>query len=156
MIRTLSQVGRVIRAFFKAWALVLTGRAITPKARPHPEVWAWVEDGEKRIDTVYRIADKLGYDLEKRKGITLTIDKRPIAMETILAAVRHNLTREYPSLLASGLEYSLLTLRSFNINDQHRIERLGELEIFANTPLNGAIQALSHHLSVLPLAEGDV
>lgn len=141
---------RVLKAFFKALWLTLTGRAIQPATVKYPRLSAWVAVGIKRVDTVLRIADKHGWAQPAREALRLRIDKRDISMQTILAAVHHNLSREYPMLLESNLDHAITTLVAFNMNDTYRVEQLRNAPELADTPIHGALFALHEHLKTLP------
>jgi hypothetical protein len=144
-------VVRVLRAFFKAWWLVLRGQAITtPPARPHEDVWAWIQDSTLRLDTVVRIADKAGWGKSQREALKLKLDGRDTSLELVLAALRHNLTREYPMLLNADVAYNLLTLQALNVNDTYRVMRFATHEALAGTPLAGALAALQARLQACP------
>lgn len=143
---------RYVRAFFKAWWLVLRGQAIQPPppVHPYPLLEEWRTMTLKRLETVYRIAEKAQTDF-KRVGVR--VDKRDMTAETILGAVRHNLTLEYPLLIASQLEFSLTTLYSLNLNDVYRVGELAKTESLQNTPLGNALFALSQQLNAIPPQE---
>ncbi len=141
---------RTIRIFFKALWLTLTGRAIQPAAVKYPRLTAWVAVGVQRVDTVLRIADKHSWEQAKRERLLLHLDKRDISMQTILTAVRHNLTREYPMLLESNLEHAITTLKALNLNDLYRVAALRDAPDLAQTPIRDALAALHAHLDALP------
>lgn len=145
-------VRRVLSAFFRAWWLVLRGQAITtPPTRPHEDVWAWAQACMLRLDTVIRIADKAGWGKSQREALKLKLDGRDISLETVLAALRHNLTREYPMLLKANVAYNLLTLQALNVNDTYRVMRFATHPTLESTPLAGALTALQASLEACPV-----
>jgi hypothetical protein len=143
---------RVIRAFFLALWLTLRGKPIQPKpvVSKYPSLEAWIAVGLQRVVTIERIADKADMPQDKRKAIKLRLEGRDIAMETILSAVHHNLTREYPLLLKSEIDHNLTTLYALNLNDQYRVAQLLNAPDIANTPVQNAVYALSEHLKNIP------
>jgi hypothetical protein len=143
---------RVIRAFFLALWLTLRGTPIQPKpvVSKYPSLEAWITVGLQRVVTVERIADKADIPQDKRKAVKLRLEGRDISMETILTAVHHNLTREYPLLLKTDIEHNLTTLYALNLNDQYRVAQLLNAPDIANTPIQNALYALSEHLKNIP------
>lgn len=145
---------RVIRAFFQALWLTLQGRPYVPPVpvQPYPPLEAWRVEGLQRVGNVFRAADTQGLTLAVRQAHTLTLEGRPISLETIVRAVEHNLLREYPLLMTTRLEHTLTVLYALNLNDHYRVQQLaGSLEAGV---VRVAVQALADHLEAIPPASG--
>ncbi|MFQ3646057.1 MAG: hypothetical protein SNJ54_08910 [Anaerolineae bacterium] len=144
---------RVIRAFFKALWLTLQGKTYTPAPKPprYPLLEAWRAEGVQRLYAALSAADKTGLDEAARRAFTLTLDSRPISMETILRAVEHNLTREYPLLMETRIEHNLTTLYALNLNDRYRAAQLAAA--LSDDPARAAVQRLSEHLDAIPSSQ---
>jgi hypothetical protein len=139
----------VLRAFWRALTMTLRGQTYTPPAPTYPELRLWIQQAQALTKDVFQVADANNLDETARKQRLLTLEGRPINMQTILAAVQHNLSREYPSLLESGLEHSLLTLMAFNMNDRYRLMQLKDS--LADAPIvQNAVVALETHLGAMP------
>jgi hypothetical protein len=141
--------GTVLRALWQALQMTVRGQTYTPPFPAYPEVRAWVGQGLALIKTVFETADANGLDESKRTQRILTLEGRPISMQTILAAVEHNLSREYLPLLDSGLQHSWLSLAAFNMNDQYRLNQLAE-SLVDVPQLQQVIKNLEVHLAALP------
>jgi hypothetical protein len=143
---------RYLRAFFGALWLTLRGKTLQPPAAAprYPALAEWVRVGTQRAATVVRIAEKNGWDEARRKSLSLRIDGRPMTMETIVRAVEHNMTREYPLLMATTFEGAVTTLYALNMNDQHRVRRLADAPELADGVLRDAVLALADHLDRIP------
>jgi len=139
----------VLRAFWQALRMTLRGQTYSPPPPVYPEVRVWVEQGQALIKTVFATADAHGLDEAARKQHILKLDGRPITMQTILAAVQHNFTREYLALLDSGLEHSWLTLAAFNMNDRYRLTQLMESLTEASI-VQQTLNSLEAHLATIP------
>lgn len=144
---------RVIRAFFKALWLTLQGKVYTPAPKPprYPLLEAWRVEGVQRVQAAFNVADHSGFDEAARRAFTLTLDSRPISMETILRAVEHNLTREYPLLMEARVEHNLTTLYALNLNDRYRVAQLAAALTQASA--RAALQRLSEHLDAIPSSQ---
>lgn len=145
----LSKLSRYARAFVTAVRLTLNGKTIEPAESRYPKLAQWVATGLERVDAVYRIADEQGYDSQKRQTITLTLDRRPMNMDVILGAVRHNLTMEYPRLMERVIDGNITAIYALNMNDQYRVGQLAEYDDLP-PPLREAIIALRDHLQDPP------
>ncbi|MCA9882316.1 MAG: hypothetical protein KC708_05080 [Anaerolineae bacterium] len=143
-------VSRYVRAFFKALSMTLQGKAFQPADLAYPELHAWIAEGRELLARTIAVAEKNGFDDSAQETTTMTIDHRPMSMRTVLRAVQHNLETEYPMLLASRIDGSLLTMQSINMNDYFRVGRLLEHDAIAETPLVPAVRHLHKHLSNLP------
>lgn len=139
---------RYLRAFFTALALTLRGQSAA--ALKYPALDAWMRQGRTLLDTVYSEAAAAGLDRQARSELLLHLEGRDISMETILGTVQHNLTREYPHLLARDDSYSLLVIRATSTEDHYRIECLAAAPPLQNTPAQAALTALARHLRQPP------
>ncbi len=145
---------RYIRAFFIALRMTLRGETVAPQARPM--LRAWIQQANTLLDTIYTTADKHGFNQQRRAALILIIDRRDISMETILAGVRHNLTREYPYLLRQpDNRQNLNAIYATNMNDQFRVQRLADADVLDSPPVQAATAALAHHLAAIPAAAAD-
>ena len=139
----------ILRAFWKALQMTLRGETYTPPPPAYPEVRIWIQEGQTLLKTVFETADANGLNEAARKQRMLTLEGRPISMQTILSAIQHNFSREYLPLLDSRLEHSWLSLAAFNMNDHYRLTQLGEsLTDFA--PVQAALKQLEEHLAAVP------
>jgi uncharacterized protein (DUF2236 family) len=141
--------GDYVRAFVRALQMTLRGETIPAPVQRYPELAAWVETGASLINQVYAVAAAGGLDETARKELRLHLESRDISMETILGAVRHNLTREYPILMQADIDHHLTALYAFNINDAFRVQQLAEA--LENSPVvQAAVQNLAAHLAGIP------
>ncbi len=144
----MSSFSRYITAFWKALQLTLRGETLQPRDE-YPEFTIWMQQTIQLTDNIFTIADKHALDEPARKTLMLRIDKREIAMQTILAAVKHNVQREYPLLLASRVEHFAGAIQALNHNDCYRISQLGQT-LGAYPQVQQAVQRLETHLLALP------
>jgi hypothetical protein len=140
---------RTIQAFFEALKLTLQGNTLDAPTR-YPRLSAWADTGVKLTRSVFASADTNGLSEERRKQLSLRVEGRDTSMQTILAAVEHNLTREYPMLMETLYEHNLTTLYAMNMNDQYRVSQLAESGLVQSEPTRQAIQALADHLRQIP------
>ena len=140
---------RILRAFWQALQMTLRGQIYTRPSKVSAEARDWIEQGQVLTRNALSTADTHGLDETARKQHVLTVEGRPISMQTILAGVQHNFEREYMPLLDSGLEHSWLTLMAFNMNDRYRLTQLAE-SLAHVSAVQQAIMTLEAHLAVLP------
>ncbi|NWF70729.1 MAG: hypothetical protein HXY40_16715 [Chloroflexi bacterium] len=137
---------RYVRTFFTAISLTLRGAR--PPEVAHAPLRAWIAQARKLLDGVYAAADANGLPASQRQTLRLRIDKREMAVETLLAALRHHLNEEYPYLLRHPTPHSLTAIYASNLNDRYYISRLAET---LTTPaLQRALQKLGAHLDAIP------
>jgi len=141
---------RVIRAFVKALWLTLQGKTYIPTPPPprYPLLEAWRVEGVRRVQAAFQAAEACGLDEAARRALVLTLDSRPISMETILRASEHNLVREYPLLMAARVEHNLTALYALNLNDRYRVAQLAAA--LSHEAARAAVQRLSEHLDAIP------
>lgn len=137
------------RALIGALRLTLQGQTLTARPGVYPPLAAWAAAGVQLVDAVFMAADAAGLDTAVRQQIRLRLDGRPISMQVILAAVRHNLAQEYPLLLREKLEHQLTAIYAFNLNDQYRVGALIEL-LNTYPAVVTALNALHNHLNTIP------
>src|SRR5688572_24754029 len=106
MIR-MNMLKRYTRAFITALRMTAAGKALQPATIRYPNLTQWIQDGLLLTDNTLKTADVYGLDEKTRQQMTLLIDRRPISMDVILRAVKHNLSLEYPMLLDSHMEHNL-------------------------------------------------
>jgi hypothetical protein len=142
---------RVLRAFFQALWLTLQGKTLQPSVPPirYPHLEIWRQSALERLQTVWRVAEKAGWDETQRKAFTLTLDSRKMSADTLLKGVEHNLVREYPLLLTTDLDHTLTTLYALNLNDRYRVGQLAQAQGLDST-VQSAIQALHGVLEGIP------
>lgn len=148
----MTQLVRYGRAFLKALELTLRGEAIEPPPTPYPHIQSWVDDGLQLVEAAFRVCEQHGLDEAQRQQITLHLDRRDISMQTILAAVQHNMLREYPLLLRTPIEHNLTALHALNLNDQYRVGQLAALESLPPA-VRSAVQSLAAHIQHVPTSE---
>lgn len=139
---------RFVSAFFTALKMTLRGQTVA--SRKHPKLARWINETHKHLKDLYQTAEEEGLGQAQREAFTLQIDSRPISMETILAAVQHNLTEEYPRLLRLDDPHSLTVIYASNMNDQHRVTQLAQYPGLAGTPTAEKIAALNEKLMTIP------
>lgn len=138
-------IARYVRAFVLALKLTLRGQTIAPQ---HPQLEAWAREAARRVEAVCQAADADGLDEAARNAVLLHIDRRDISMETILATVKHHVTREYVKLLLDSTPHSALAIYASNLNDRYRVARLQDAVRSPGVTL--AITALRDHLDAIP------
>lgn len=142
---------RIWRAFWGALRHSLRGQSVQPRAPRYPALAAWMAQTPPLLDAVYAAADGVGIDSAARAALKLMVDRREISAETILAALRHNLTEEYPLLIETYFEHNLTTLYAINLNDARRVAHLARWEALQAYPaLTAALVALAAHLQAIP------
>lgn len=140
---------RYTQAFVKALKMTIEGNAIQPPETRYPNLTKWVNEGLQLAERTLQIADSHGIDETARKQVILKIDRRDMSMDVILRAVLHNLSLEYPMLMAAHIEHNLTTLYALNLNDQYRVSQLAETDEL--TPqVQAAILQLATHLQNIP------
>ncbi|MGB1287184.1 MAG: hypothetical protein ACPG7F_11665 [Aggregatilineales bacterium] len=145
---------KTIRNFFYALYLTIQGRALKPPETRYPNLHEWVSTGRALILEIFQQAEVAGLTETKRRELTLPLEGRTISVETILAAVRHNLTTEYPMLMDARIEHNLTTLYAINMNDRFRVSRLSQSDLLAEySSLVDAIERLNQHLMNIPSSQ---
>ncbi|MDX2138278.1 MAG: hypothetical protein SF123_09300 [Chloroflexota bacterium] len=145
-------ITRYVRAFVKALSLTLQGKTISQPPLKQPRIHAWARETVQKVAAISAAADANGLNAEQRKTLTLTIDKREMALETALQAIRHHAGAEYPYLLKHYNQYSLMTLQATNLNDQYLALRLSEWDALP-APVRALLGQLHAHLQALPPEE---
>jgi len=140
---------KILSAFWRALRMTLRGQTYTPPPPSYPDLRAWIEQAKTLVQAVFQAADAQGLHEAARRQRLMTLEGRPITMQTILAAVEHNLLREYPSLLDSGLEHSILTLVAFNMNDHYRLTELAS-SLLDMPAVQATVLTLDAHLVAVP------
>lgn len=143
-----AQLSRYIHAFWKAIQLTLRGETLQPPDK-YPELTAWMQQTRQLTDKVITIAEQHGLDETARQAFKLPIDKRAIAMQTILAAVKHNLSKEYPLLITSEVDHFLGAIQALNHNDAYRVGQLAHA-LSTYPTLQQAVKQLQAQLEALP------
>lgn len=143
-----SHFTRYMTAFWKALQLTLRGETL-PTPNLHPELTAWMQQAVQLTAAVFKVTEDHGLDLAARKNLMLHLDKRDIAMQTILETVQHNLIREYPLLLKSQVSYYLGAIQALNVNDCYRVSQLAAA-LSDYPPVQQAVQMLQTHLETCP------
>jgi len=143
---------RLWRAFWKALRLTLRGQAISAPPSPHPTLSAWAAEGLRLVAACERLAEVQGWPRDRRQAALVVVDKRPISFEVILAGLRYHFATEYPSLILSGNEFSVLTLSALNLDDIHRLRSLLAADFLASSPILAMLERLLAHCEALPPA----
>jgi hypothetical protein len=107
-----------------------------------------MEESLRLTNAVFITADAHGLPRDARQQFRLTIDRRPIAMETILQAVCYHLVQEYPHVLRHDPLHGLTAVYSSNLNDQYRVTRLAEA--VTEPAVRAALEGLSTTLARIP------
>lgn len=139
---------RYLRAFWVA--LMMTLRGQTP-GRSHQRLWEWIEGAVPLTQAVNVVAEKNNLTKAQRQQITLKLDGRETSMQTILSAIKHHLTEEYPYLLMNLTEHSITAIYASNMNDQYFMTRLKDTDALQQYPaVQQALNQLSDHLNSIP------
>ena len=144
----MSRITRAIRAFFTALRMTLRGETLPPPA--DQPLWEWMQRIENRVDVVVAAAESAHIDRPARQAFMVRADGRAINMETILAAIRHHVTEEYPYLLRHTTGHHLTAIYASNMNDHYRVTQLQAAEKLADSALKAAIADLAAHLENIP------
>ena len=140
---------RYIRTFFKALQMTLRGESIAPPETAYPNLQVWLIIARKKLESVYRVAEKSGVDEDTRKGIILKLDGRDWSMELILSSVKFHLDVEYPSLMQTVIEHNLTTLYALHFDDKYRISQLAQSPQLPDS-LRPALDNFSAHFHNIP------
>jgi len=136
---------RYIRAVIKALRLTIQGEQL-----PYQPLLEWLDQGQKLSQAAISAAENAGFDKTSRAQITIKADGREQSMEVILKAVQYHLGQEYPYLLQNLTEHSITAIYASNMNDQHLMRQLREVEAVQGSPMAPAVIALSDHLNNIP------
>jgi hypothetical protein len=135
-----------VRAVWGAFNLTLRGKTIPA---PYPTLATWSAECVRLVDTVYTVAESHQLHEAARQAFKITLEGRPIPMQTILAAVRFNHTQEYPQVIRSRVEHHLTAIYAANLNDQFRVQKLAAA--LPDYPhVQTAVNALAHQLQAIP------
>ncbi len=139
---------RYLRAFVIAFKMTLRGEQ--PGALKYAAFVDWTRQAVLLVDAVYAAADSGGMSESLRRTIRLRLDGRDMNMETILAALRHHFTQEYPYLLRHDIAHNLTAIYASNMNDQYWLARLRDAEPLQDSPVRAAAAVLIAHLDAIP------
>jgi hypothetical protein len=148
----IDRVRRYLTAFITALRITLRGEPPPPPPaeaalmRRFPVMMTWTRRTIMLLDEVMRAAASSQCDL---KTVTMLLDRRAIAAQTMLDTVRFHAQREYPSLLSDAGQYNPLALRALNLNDHYMIDQLAAHPQLP-APVRSAVQLLVAHLDSLP------
>ena len=140
---------RYVQAFIETLKLTLQGNTLDAPTR-YPRLSQWQQRGLELTQAVFATADANGLTQVRRQQLTLRVEGRDTSMQTILAAVEHNLSREYPLLMETLYDHHLTTLYAMNMNDQYRVSQLVESGIVQSEPTRQAVFELADHLRQIP------
>lgn len=140
---------RYLRAFVTALKVTLKGQTLPAPIPTHPRLRAWIAEALRLTALTFQIADSAGFDSVQRQAFKLTIERRQMSLETILSAVRHNISLEYPMLLKSGVEGNITAIYALNLDDQYRVQQALQAATLPET-LRPALQDLARHLQAIP------
>ena len=143
-----SSVGRFFRALITALRMTMRGEKI-PSADEravsrYPQLSAWTQKTITLLDQV-RTASH-GFDLTM---LHISVDKRATKASTILDTIRYHAAQEYPFLLRQDNAHTVLGIFATNLNDQHYVRALQNIE---NMPSNvqSVLAELAIHLQNVP------
>lgn len=129
----------------------MTLRGEQPPSTRYPVLITWMEQATVLTTAVFEAAARDGLGEKERRQLILKVDGRPISMQTILDGVQYHMSNEYQYLLKNETSDSLTAIYSSNLNDQYRVQRLGEnLE---KIDVKAAVEALAEHLNRLPVTD---
>ncbi|MCS6834888.1 MAG: hypothetical protein NZ750_02590 [Anaerolineae bacterium] len=146
----MNQLVRLWRAFWQALRLTLRGQTISAPPSPHPQLSAWAAEGQRLVEACQRLADAQGLSREKRRSLIVQVDRRPISLETVLSGLHYHFRMEYPSLILSDDEFSILTVSALNLDDVHRLKVLLQADFLQSSPLLPFLQRILAHCEALP------
>ena len=139
---------RYIRAFWVALKMTLRGETVE---LPYQRLHDWIAEVQPLVENVTIAAQESGMTREKREQHQLKLDGRNTSMQTILDAVHHHISDEYPYLLANLTEHSITAIYASNMNDQYFISRLrDDATVQQYQALHAAIAKLSEQLNAIP------
>ncbi len=140
---------RTIRAFFLALKMTLKGEALQPAELRYPQLDAWRKRALQLANAVLQTATINGMDHAAREAFTVMINHRPMSMEVILQATRHNMHLEYPMLMEARIGHNLTTLYAMNLDDGYRVSQLATADELDPT-IKAALRELAEHLQAIP------
>lgn len=141
---------RYVHVFFQALAMTLRGEK--PPEMPYPAIQHWATATIALVDRIIEQADATELNRSGRQQLTLTIDRRQIDLDKALQIIRQHAASDYPYLLKYLNQYSLMTIRATNLNDQYLAQRLVELE-GVPPAVSALLSQLSDHLQAFPTVE---
>jgi len=144
---------RLWRAFWQALRLTLRGQTISAPPSPHPALSVWAAEGQRLVEACQRLIEAQGWSQDQRQSLTVQVDKRPITMDLILSGLHYHFTAEYPSLILSGDEFSVLTISALNSDDIHRLKTLLRANFLQDSALLSFLQRILAHCEAFPQAE---
>lgn len=141
MLRYLKALGRTI-------SLLLRGEV--PQVL-HPKLWAWIDEGQKRIDAVYAMADNVGIDEAKRKSLVIKFEGRATSLHVLLGGIHYHLHDDYPFVLRNYTQHSVTAIYANNMNDQFIMTKISDEYLLKEHPsLYDTITQLKDHLDNIP------
>lgn len=147
---TVSQFGRVARAFVTALRMTLRGEtAESLLTQRYPRLTAWTAQTGLLIDGIEAAAKTSALDLA---ALTVRLDKREMSAKTLLDGIRFHAAQEYPFMLRNPNPHAPLGIQSINLNDRYLALKLLELATLP-TPVRTAAAALRDHIDTLPLED---
>jgi hypothetical protein len=142
----MSRITRAIQAFFTALGMTLRGETLPPPV--NQPLWEWMRQIENQVDAVYAAAERARIDQPARQAFIVRADGRDISLETILSAVKHHVTEEYPYLLRHVTSHNLTAIYASNMNDHYRV--IQAAEALVNSALKMAVADLAARLEAIP------
>jgi len=106
--------------------MTINGETITPSY--YQPLEEWIDSGLQQVAVIITTADASGLSLERRQSIKLKLDGHMTSLEQTLQMVRHNLSMEYPKLIALDDPYTMMVIQSSNMNDQYRVSQFAFAE----------------------------
>ncbi len=145
----MNAIWRVVRAFFEALRLTITGQ----RAKPSPLVTlrAWAATSAELARKALEAGDASGFDGQARTALTLSVEGRRVSIETVLQTVRFHAEQEYTHILDLNNRDDLAAIYAANVNDRFLTSRAFDaLEAGA---FREAVGQLFSHLENIPALE---
>jgi len=149
----MADVGRVVRAFFKAAGLTLRGQTATiavgdPVRQQFPALTTWCETTVAGVEAVYAALRGAGWAAARTGSLTLRLEGRAVTLTTALETIRFHAAREIPHVLAVEGSHAQLVVQALALNDHYLAQQFSTADLPAAA--RAALAALADHLAALP------
>lgn len=144
---------RFWRAFWGALWLTLRGQQVKSMGeRRAPLLFTWIVEGQAQLAAWDAACVGAGFGTEQQRALRVRLDGREVSAETVIAALRNHLSREYVHLLEDYTEHALTAIYAYNLNDRYALSVLAESG-GVPAPLMQALHTLQNHLEAIPSSQ---
>jgi hypothetical protein len=123
--------------------------AIERISKRYPKTAAWLIETAALVEGANRSAGQTDLNM-----LVTRVNRREMALSTVLNGVRFHAQEEYPHLLANEPAYAFLAIQGANLNDQHALNQFLAGEMPAALRL--ALEKLGEHLTKFTPEVGEV